>query len=118
MIIAIDIGGTKTLVALFDSQDKPSQEYRFETPKKYSDFLKELAAVINKIPAKDRSITAVAAPGKIDHSHGTVIAFGNLAWKNVHTVKDISAITGTPTLIDNDANLAGLSETHRLKPLP
>lgn len=118
MIIAIDIGGTKTLVALFDSKEKPVQEYRFETPKKYPDFLKELAKIIEKIPAKDRTITAVAAPGKIDREKGVGIAFGNLPWKNVAIAHDIGLITNTPTLVDNDANLAGLSEAYRLEKLP
>jgi len=113
--LQFDIGVRKTLVALFGSQEKPLQEYRFKTPQKYPEFLKELANVIKKIPTKDRSITAVAAPGKLNRSEGIGIAFGNLPWKNVPIVKDISAITGTVTLVDNDANLAGLSEAHRIK---
>lgn len=118
MIIAIDIGGTKTLVACCKPDGTIVSEQRFETPKNYKDFLHELTDAFAKIPLKDRTITSVAAPGKIDRSSGNVVAFGNLPWQNVPLQKDIARICGTKVLIENDANLAGLSETHRLSPLP
>lgn len=118
MIIAIDIGGTKTLVALCKKDGTVVEQMRFETPKLYKDFLKEVKTAFTAVAKHKPTITAVAAPGKVDHKTGSVISFGNLAWKNVPLAKDIGAITGTTVLIDNDANLAGLSEAHRIEPLP
>jgi glucokinase len=118
MIIAIDIGGTKTLVALCNSDGTVVSEQRFETPKNYKDFIKEIGLAIDAIPVKDRTITSMAAPGKIDRKTGTVIGFGNLPWKNVPLQRDVAKLTGTKVLIENDANLAGLSEAHRIKPMP
>ena len=118
MIIAIDIGGTKTLVSLCDTKGNVVKQTRFETPKEYKNFIAEIAKAIEQTPLNDVTITSVAAPGKIDRTKGTVIGFGNLPWENVPLRDDISNITGTKVLIENDANLAGLSEAHRIKPLP
>jgi glucokinase len=118
MIIAIDIGGTKTLVALCEKNGQVIKQERFETPKDYNDFTKELATALQKMPLNDVTITSVAAPGKIDRTNGVVVAFGNLPWKNTPLRDDIQAITGTTVLIENDANLAGLSEAHRISPIP
>lgn len=118
MIIAIDIGGTKTLVALCKKNGDVVKQTRFETPPKYKDFIKLLQDTISELPLGDVSITAVAAPGKIDRKNGVGIMFGNLGWKNVPLMADIKSVTKTTVLIENDANLAGLSEAHRIKPLP
>jgi len=118
MIIAIDVGGTKTLVAVCKKDGIVVQQTRFETPKTYKEFITSVTNSLKTLPTKDCTITAIAAPGKVDHKNGSVIAFGNLPWKNVPLAKDIVAITNTKVLIDNDANLAGLSEAHQLKPVP
>lgn len=118
MIIAIDIGGTKTLVALCNKDGNVVKQTRFETPKEYSDFIAEIAKAIKETPMDDVSITSVAAPGKVDRATGNVIGFGNLPWENVPLGDDIAKITNTTVLLENDANLAGLSEAHRIKPLP
>lgn len=118
MIIAIDIGGTKTLVAMCDKNGTVLQQTRFETPKTYKAFMHDIEKALATIPLNQCTITTVAAPGKVNHKSGLVVAFGNLPWKNVPLAHDIGAITGTKVLIDNDANLAGLSEAHRIIPMP
>lgn len=118
MIIAIDIGGTKTLVAVCKTDGTIVAEQRFETPKEYKNFLAQLKNAFSQLPLKDCSLTVVAAPGKINRQNGTVVEFGNLPWKNVPLKKDVSALSKTDVLLENDANLAGLSEAHNLKPQP
>lgn len=117
MILAIDIGGTKTLVALCNNKGVSVSEYKFPTPKSYKQFIKELAVIIFNITSPIE-ITVVAAPGKIDRKHGIGVVFGNLPWKNVALKSDISKLTNTTVLVENDANLAGLSEAHNIKPVP
>lgn len=117
MILAIDIGGTKTLVALADKAGKVTSQQKFPTPEKYKDFLREIENIVANFSTPYK-VTIVAAPGKIDRKNGVGLLFGNLKWKNVPLQKDLSAITKTPVLIDNDANLAGLGETIKLKPRP
>lgn len=118
MIISIDIGGTKTLVALCKKNGDIVQQARFETPPKYKDFIELLQENLKELPLQDVNITVVAAPGKIDRDKGVGIMFGNLPWKNVPLRDDIKSVTKTTVLIENDANLAALSATHSVKPLP
>ncbi len=118
MIIAIDIGGTKTLVARCEAGGTIVAQERFETPQKYEDFMKELEKNVAKITTPDCSMVSAAAPGTIDRANGIGIAFGNVPWRRVPLKQDIERITGLPTLLENDANLAGLAEAHQLNPIP
>ncbi len=117
MILAIDIGGTKTLVAPCDDAGNPLEELRFPTPQKYPDFKKQLADTVATLTS-DFTVVVAAVPGKLDRKNGVAVAFGNLPWKNVPIQSDIAKITGKKVFIENDANLAGLSEANRITPLP
>jgi glucokinase len=117
MILAIDIGGTKTLIALCNEHGQILQTQKFATPSKYSDFKAELASNFSLIK-QDYHIVVVAAPGKINRQTLSVEAFGNLTWKNTPIADDLSKLTGKKVLIENDANLAGLYASHTQKPLP
>lgn len=110
MYLGIDIGGTKTIVATLDDDGVIQEKYRFPTPQKYADFLKELESNVEKLSTKEFRACGVGAPGKIDRARGVALAFGNLDWKNAALQKDVQAIVKCPVVVDNDANLAGLSE--------
>lgn len=115
MYLGIDIGGTKTLVASLDGNGVIQEEFRFPTPKIYNEFLKQLAENVEKLATKDFIAAGVGAPGKIDQQHGVVKAFGNLPWRDVPLQADIAHIVPCPVAIENDANLAGLSEAMLVK---
>jgi len=117
MILAIDIGGTKTLVASVDIDGRILDEKRFSTPKNYKEFLTTLAATI-KLTKNNYSSAVVAAPGKVIRPVGDVEAFGNLNWKNVKLARDVQKLTKCSVTVENDANLAGLSEAHSLDLMP
>ena len=117
MILGIDIGGTKTLVAIFSDKGIVMSEKRLITPKKYNDFIKELTPFITSDKYTFNK-AVIAAPGKVIRPVGDVEAFGNLVWKNVHLAKDIQKIIHCPVEVENDANLAGLSEAHLLTKMP
>lgn len=115
MIGAVDIGGTKTLIAVFDNNGKLKEQVRFETPEHYEKFKIELAENVEKLSTKDLMRVVVAVPGLIDHTEGIGIAFGNLPWENVPIARDLEEIFVAPVLIENDAKLAALSEALLLK---
>jgi predicted NBD/HSP70 family sugar kinase len=115
MYIAIDIGGTKTLVAVIDGKGKIIEEQKFPTPKSYDDFIKELSSTVAKLSTNEFRAFCVAAPGKLDRKHGIGIAFGNLPWEKVHIQEDLEHIVNAPGIIENDAKLAALAEAHALK---
>jgi glucokinase len=111
MILAIDIGGTKTLLGLFGTNGELTNTYKFETPLTYSDFVAMLEVEIPKFIGENHISKCVAAvPGKLDRTKGVGIAFGNRPWENVPIGQDLTKILSIPVDIENDANLAGLAE--------
>ena len=115
MYLSIDIGGTKTLLATFTNQGKIIEQIKFPTPQLYRQFIREVATAIASLTLSDVTACCVAAPGKINRTTGEALAFGNLEWKFVPLKKDIENLVKCPILIENDANLAGLSEAIALK---
>lgn len=112
MYLAIDIGGSKTLLALFSGSGRLLESKRFETPKDYEEFIKAVNENFSALQHDTKKIEgcAVGAPGKIDRKNGRVIALGNLPWENIPLSKDMEKICGVTVSLENDANLAGLSE--------
>lgn len=117
MYLGIDVGGSKTLLAVFAQDGKVLEEVRFATPKQYPAFLLELDKQFQLIKEKYKiSAICCALPAKIDRKLGIAEAFGNLDWHNVYIKKDITVLfPRTKILLENDANLAGLSEALALK---
>jgi predicted NBD/HSP70 family sugar kinase len=110
MYLGVDIGGTKTLVAVLNNEGRIVESVKFPTPKVYSNFILELAHTIHHLEHKDFKAAGVAAPGRIDRKNGVVLELGNLAWKNLPLQADCEKIMHCPVVVENDANLAGLSE--------
>ncbi len=115
MYLAIDIGGTKTLVATLNNDGVISERIRFETPKTYGQFIKTLAENVDNMSTKDFLACGVGFPGRINRSKGIGVDMGNLPWNNVPIQSDIKKIVNCPVIVDNDANLAGLSEAMMVK---
>jgi len=115
MYLAIDIGGTKTLLASLNDDGVIVERIRFETAKKYSDFIKDLADNVAKMSTDNFVACGVGVPGRLDRKRGIGIAMGNLSWANVPIHDDISRLVPCPVTIENDAKLAGLSESMLLK---
>ncbi len=117
MIIAVDIGGTKTLVASFHGERSVTNEERFPTPRDPKDFLKELLVVLERFKAKEAQAICVAAPGIISPD-GEILRCSNLPWNNFELKRLLSEHYSCPIFINNDAKLAGLAETHSLPEVP
>lgn len=115
MYLAIDIGGTKTLVAALTNEGVITERVKFPTPDEYKDFLVALAENFDQLKTKEFIACGLAAPGQIDREKGVVIAFGNRPWRNVPLLADVKRIVDCPTIVENDANLAGLSEAMLVK---
>lgn len=111
MYLGIDVGGTKTLLAVFDEKGEILKEFKFPTPKDYQDFLAELEKALEEF--KDYQIVACccAIPGEVDRKNGLGVRFGNFAWTNIPLLDSIKKITGlSKVYLENDAKLAGLYE--------
>jgi len=121
MLIAVDTGGTKTLVTAFSRQGKPGNEFRFPTPKNEDDYIGTLSELLHEeYLTRGRHIDGVviAVPGMVKNNKAHHCP--NLGWHNFDIAKRLQPLfdKDTPIWIENDANLAGLSETLRLEKAP
>ncbi|MDK2898891.1 MAG: hypothetical protein PWQ10_78 [Patescibacteria group bacterium] len=118
MLVTIDTGGTKTLIASFDKNGVLGEQIKFATPKDPKEYIKTLRNIITESYSKQTiEAIVVAVPGIV--KNGVAIWCNNLGWKNFDVASALKGVLGkTPILIENDANLAGLSETRFLKRTP
>ena len=115
MYLGIDVGGTKTLLAVFDKNGKIAEEKQFPTPKAYDNFLLELKHAVKHLKTQEFKSGAVGIRGVVDRKHGRRLADELLKWGVVPLQADVEKITLCPIAIENDAKLAGLSEAMELK---
>lgn len=116
MYIAIDIGGTKTLVAILTNEGVLHESAKFPTPELYDDFLQGLSNTVAAFTTSDFRAGTVAIPGSIDRKRGIVEQLGNRPkWQKLHILRDVEHITQCPMRVENDAKLGGLSESMLLK---
>lgn len=113
MLVAVDTGGTKTLVATFGNNGRLIKDVRFPTPRDPSDYMELLSTTITEL-TDDKTIDAisVAVPGLT--KKGVAVFCINLGWKDVPIVAPLKKLFNCPVYLENDANLAGLAEAHSL----
>lgn len=115
MYLAVDIGATKVLLAVFTKGGVLKDQLKFPTPKKYSDLVKEFATQLPLLGDYDYAKAIVAVPARLDRERGIGIAFGNRPWLNVPIEDDFRKTLHCPVIIENDAKLAALSEADLVK---
>jgi predicted NBD/HSP70 family sugar kinase len=117
MIVAVDTGGTKTLVAVFDTEGQVVAKEKFPTPPDISDYITQLSrAVDNLVNGATITCLSVALPGTI--VDGVMVWAGNLSWENVDIKALLASRYNCPIVVENDANLAGLAEARALAEAP
>lgn len=115
MITAIDIGGTKTLLAQFSEEGVLRPPVRFLTPQDPEEFLRELDSHMAKVSNTSSIVVGVAGRA----SGGAISGGFNLRqWEGFPLVKRLQEAYKCPVGIENDGNLAALSEINSLSPKP
>jgi predicted NBD/HSP70 family sugar kinase len=115
MYLGIDVGGTKTLVAVLNRHGVIEERTKFPTPPDYAAWRDQLARVVEKFSTKKFIAVGVGVPGRVDRARGIGLDMGNLPWHHVPVKSDLEKFLGCPVVVDNDANLAGLSEAMLVK---
>lgn len=110
MYLAVDVGGTKTFVTAVSDDGQIKEQFRFATDKDYQQFLAELSKSVDNLATRDFKAACIALPARLDREKGKLLNLHNLPWINEYVKHDCEKIFNCPTLIENDANLAGLSE--------
>lgn len=118
MLVAIDTGGTKTLIAAYDKKGTVVDSIKFPTPHEPKTYITLLTETVRERYAdKQVDVIVLAVPGVI--KDGVVKWCGNLPWIDLDLGKRLAGILpDVPLLIENDAKLAGLGEVRTLKRTP
>jgi glucokinase len=112
-VIGIDLGGTKMLTGVLDSDSEVIWESRERSTGQTEDKLVDL--LVREIEEAREQRPAVAAvglgiPATIDHDRGVAISAVNLPIDNLPIRELAEERTGLPVFVDNDANVAALAE--------
>lgn len=120
--LGVDIGGTKTIVAVADEKGKIIAQERINTPRErgpdavLSEIVSAAKLLLSNASLSVRDIKAigVGCGGPIDRKKGMIITAPNLpGWENLPIVEFFRNTFSAPTYIDNDVNLAALGEARR-----
>ena len=113
MYLGIDIGGTKTLIALFSRRGRIFKKVKFKTSRNQKIFLDELAEHLRGFGRYRVKMATVAIPGVVQKNY--TVKFGNRNWDNIDLFTPIKELFGCPVFFVNDASLAALYEGYRLQ---
>jgi predicted NBD/HSP70 family sugar kinase len=118
MIIAIDVGGTKTLLTAFDAHGAHAQLVRFPTPHDTQEFFQILTSHLDMLAPQATDTIAAAAPGLINTTEGIIVKSPNLGWRDFSFKPLLTERYHCTTLLENDAHLAGLGAVRALPEAP
>jgi len=119
--LAIDIGGTKILITLFNNKDEIIYRNKLITPEKAS--AEMIAVLVSNIIQEREQTTSLAISkriagagicfaGFVEHELGLVHQAPNLGWDKPVALREIfSNKLKIPVLLENDANAAVIGET-------
>jgi glucokinase len=118
MLVTVDTGGTKTLVASFSEDGVLGAQIKFPTPKVPADYIKLLRdTLVEQYAGQAVEAVVIGMPGTV--RDGVAVWCQNLGWKNFDVASSLVGVLGdAPILVENDANLAGLAETRSLHTTP
>lgn len=113
MYLAIDIGGTKTLIALFSKRGRVVRRFKFKTAWKKERFVSDLLNNLKPFLKYNIESAVVAIPGVVQKNCSAVL--GNRDWGKFSLLKDLSSVLNCPIQFENDANLAAIFESYGFK---
>ena len=115
--MAVDTGGTKTLVTSFDKRGKRGEIFRFPTPLLPDEYLATLTEFLHDhFTQKTIDGIVIGVPGIV--KNGTLAWAGNLSWTDFDIATTVSHAMDCPVWLENDANLAAIAETRALSKVP
>ena len=112
MYLGIDIGGTKTLIALFSKRGRILKRKKFRTPQGSKTFLQELENNLESFRKRKIRGIAVTIPGIVQNNCS--VKFGNREWGWIDIFTPIKNLFDCPIWLENDANLGALYEAHNM----
>lgn len=113
-VLALDIGGTKLAAALVGPDGAPVRTRRCATPtgdpERIWGAVEALLVDVLAGTSHPPVAVGVAAPGPIDHRHGTVSPI-NMAWRDFPLTARVAEATGLPVTLAGDGVCMAFGET-------
>ena len=118
MIIAVDTGGTKTLIARFDNGKIVGDTIKFPTPRDSAEYTAEIIKHVTHLANNQPpAAISIAVPGITRNNR--VERFANLPWQDFNIVAKLQPYFPNSLItVQNDANLGGLGEARLLPNTP
>ena len=108
MYLAIDIGGTKTLIALFSQRGRVMRRFKFKTAHGSKTFIRDLVEALQPFSKYKIKQIVVAIPGLVQKNYS--VRFGNRNWDDIDIYTPIKELFDVKITFENDASLASLYE--------
>jgi glucokinase len=112
--IGVDIGGTKVLAGVVDTEGKVLDRVRLETPdrSKTPDVVEDtiVRAVRQLMTRHSVATIGIGAAGFVDSTRSTVMFSPHLSWRNEPLRAKLMDRLRAPIIVDNDANMAAWAE--------
>lgn len=110
--IGIDIGGMSAKLGLVRENTVIATEIiPTDSHLEYEPFIREVCERIDRLRKLGKAEKiGISSCGLIDSSKGSIVYSNNIQWENKSIAADISAKTGLPVRIANDAKCAALAE--------
>ena len=112
MYLSVDIGGTKTLIALFSKRGRVIRRRKFKTAQGYKMFIRDLKDNLSVFEKREIKAVVVAIPGLVQKNY--TVKFGNRNWDEIDILTPIKDLFSCPIYFENDASLGALYESFRL----
>ncbi|MBI4174913.1 MAG: ROK family protein [Candidatus Aenigmarchaeota archaeon] len=109
--IGIDLGGTKTIIAVANEDGKIKDSVKFATPNDLKGGLEKIIESVRKLSLNPAAI-GCACGGPLDYRNGVVSPVHMPEWRGVPLKETMEKEFGCPFFVDVDTNVAALGE-HR-----
>jgi predicted NBD/HSP70 family sugar kinase len=111
--IGVDLGTNRTVVATSDLAGRVLEQEQFETDPDADKTIKQIIERARKLIRRNNGTIegiGVSLPGLVVDPDGKELFIPNFQWRDVPFASEISAATGLPVTMDNDANAAAQAE--------
>ncbi|HOJ87764.1 MAG TPA: ROK family protein [Pseudothermotoga sp.] len=114
MDLCVDVGGTKTFVAVFDDDSitpREVEQFPTQSHRGFEDFLNRMVKISKRLlNGNHPNVWGISTAGAVDE-YGNLLWSPNLGWKNLPLKKIVSEIFGDNGVVENDCNAAAYAES-------
>jgi glucokinase len=113
LAIGVDIGGTKVLGGVVDTNGSILRTFREDTPREGGDALNRvIASVVAELLTTHKTENiGISAAGLVSSDRQTMLGAPNIKdWDGVNIAQELNKICGINSIVENDANSAAWAE--------